>query len=94
MKPLPIATLLCFARDLNDLARAKWERAVAYDPETMTRVVMRADRHELCDAWFFSREQADALLDWREAFEADAREKREDEQGRLQLHIDKPAPQK
>jgi hypothetical protein len=91
VKPLHVATLLFLGRDLNDLALARWERSVALDPATMSYVAMNATRHQLCDEWCFTREAADALLEWRRAREDDEVEKQLDAEGAAALNIRKPS---
>jgi hypothetical protein len=87
MKPVAPITLLFLGRNLNDLARARWERACTADPSGMSFVVLTTDEHTLRDEFYFTPEGAAALIEWRDAYLADQRRKREDEQGATNLHI-------
>jgi hypothetical protein len=94
LKPLPPATLLAIARGLNDLALAKWERAVRHDPEAMTRVALHADPRELRDDWNWPERTVADLLLWRQDREDDAERKREDDEAAAALRIDEPRGQR
>jgi hypothetical protein len=90
VKALPVATLLWLAQGLNDLARAKWERAVRRDPEDMSRLVLTTDERTLRDEFYFTREGAAELIEWRNAYIRDQRDKADEAQAALELRLDPP----
>lgn len=89
MTPLPAATLLWLARDLNDLALAKFERLVAMRPDEASRLALHADLAELANDWGWHAAALEALEQWRSNRERDAREKREDARRAAELKLDK-----
>src|SRR5262249_21522361 len=75
MKPLHVATLRFLGRNLNDLARARWERNIEADPAGMSYVVLTASEFVLRDVHYFDAEGARTVIEWRDAYLADQREK-------------------